>query len=177
MQMFLHTSRLQEDFSLRSVTNYWKNILHNMWRHLIILFLNLSSFSRGVQEPPRLLIPLTDSSDISFKRLGFIIKMHNFLYRQVRQDVLSAHPSLARHSFHSVRGNVEESKKSNRQIDKTSRHTRLKRNKLTAAHQKHRPQSDAWNTTLRSCKDVCGEICFNKCWTTEMKPSLSNMLA
>lgn len=155
MQMFLHTSRLQEDFSLRSVTNYWKNILHNMWRHLIILFLNLSSFSRGVQEPPRLLIPLTDSSDISFKRLGFIIKMHNFLYRQVRQDVLSAHPSLARHSFHSVRGNVEESKKSNRQIDKTSRHTRLKRNKLTAAYQKHRPQSDdAWNTTLRSCTET-----------------------
>lgn len=177
MQMFLHTSRLQEDFSLRSVTNYWKNILHNMWRHLIILFLNLSSFSRGVQEPPRLLIPLTDSSDISFKRWVSSLKCIIFFYRQVRQDVLSAHPSLARHSFHSVRGNVEESKKSNRQIDKTSRHTRLKRNKLTAAYQKRRPQSDAWNTTLRSCKDVCGEICFNKCWTTEMKPSLSNMLA
>lgn len=121
---------------------------------LLFYFLISLPFPEVCRNPPAfsslLLIHPTSHSSVWVSSLKCII----FFYRQVRQDVLSAHPSLARHSFHSVRGNVEESKKSNRQIDKTSRHTRLKRNKLTAAYQKRRPQSDAWNTTLRSCTET-----------------------
>lgn len=46
---------------------------------LLFYFLISLPFPEVCRNPPRLLIPLTDSSDISFKRLGFIIKMHNFL--------------------------------------------------------------------------------------------------